>query len=148
MSESVQVKFELLREGFSLPEKKTSGAGAYDIRSASDAEIILQPGERKAIPTGLRVEIPQGFILSVRPRSGLAINEGLTMVNSPGTIDSDFRGEIQVLTINLGNKPVTIQPHDRIAQLILEKTYEIEWVDTALAQTERGESGFGSTGKH
>ncbi|MES0490361.1 MAG: dUTP diphosphatase [Leptospirales bacterium] len=148
MSDLVQVKFELLREGFSLPEKKTVGAGAYDIRAALDSEIELKPGQRKAIATGLRVEIPQGFILSVRPRSGLAIKEGLTMVNSPGTIDSDFRGEIQILTINLGDKLVTIKPHDRIAQLVLEKTYEIEWVETTLGQTERGEGGFGSTGKH
>jgi len=147
VQEAVQIRYEKLAEDVSLPEKSTGGAGAYDIRAYLKNKIVLAARQRSAIPTGLRFEIPDGFVLSVRPRSGLAIKEGLTMINSPGTIDSDFRGEVQILVVNLGENEVTISPNDRIAQVILERAYTIDWVEEDLNISDRGENGFGSTGR-
>ena len=118
MEKPVSIRYEKLAEDVSLPEKSTGGAGAYDIRAYINNNITIAPGERRAIPTGLKFEIPDGFVLSVRPRSGLAIKEGLTMINSPGTIDPDFRGEAQILVVNLGKSDVVISANDRIAQVI------------------------------
>jgi len=129
-----------------LPEKKTPGAAAYDVRAWLGQPLVLNPGERHAIPTGLIMEIPEGFLISVRPRSGLAIEHGITMINAPGTIDSDFRGELKILTINLGDKPYTIENGDRIAQLLLERSLPLEWEEGEPGKSTRGENGFGSTG--
>lgn len=129
------------------PSKQTQGAAAYDVYASVD--VILKTGERKAVATGLKVEIPQGYYLSVRPRSGLAIKNGITCINTPGTIDSDYRGEIFILMINLGNEDFPIKKGDRIAQLLLEKEISIDWQETdELSQTQRGEGGFGSTGSN
>jgi len=133
-----------------MPAAHSEGAGCYDVYAAPDAVVKLSPGQRTAISTGLKVEVPYGYILSVRPRSGLAIKEGLTLVNSPGTIDSDYRGEVKILVINLGDAEIKISPGDRIAQFLLEKTWPIEWQETLesdIENTKRGEDGFGSTGK-
>lgn len=144
----VRVGFHKLHPHVEMPSRQTPGSAGYDVKACLDAPAVLMPGERKAIATGIRVEIPAGFVLSVRPRSGLAINHGITMINSPGTIDPDFRGEIKVLMVNLGAEPFTINHGDRIAQILLEKCFEIDWAETdELEQTTRGENGFGSTGR-
>lgn len=130
-----------------LPEYATMGSSGMDIRASIDQPMVLQPSERVLVPTGLSVEIPLGYEIQVRPRSGMAIKQGITCLNTPGTIDADYRGEIKVILINLSNEPQTIQPGDRIAQLVLQKVEQIKWVPVnELADSERGASGFGSTG--
>jgi len=110
--------------------------------------VILEPGRRAAIPTGLRVELPRGFEAQVRPRSGLALEKGVTCLNSPGTIDSDYRGEVRVILANLGSEPVEIGPGDRIAQLVVAPVSRAAFAPVAaLGETERGSGGFGSTGR-
>ncbi|MDH4199493.1 MAG: dUTP diphosphatase [Spirochaetia bacterium] len=142
------VKYLKSDQKIAVPEKQTHGSGACDIKAHLKEPLTISAGQRAAVSTGISVEIPAGYILSVRPRSGLAINHGITMINSPGTIDSDFRGEIKILLINLGSQPYTIQNGERIAQLILEKSIEFEWLESdQLNQTKRGENGFGSTGR-
>lgn len=149
MSE-VRVKIHAMR-GAQLPDKASEGAAGYDVRALlpPDTEIVLEPGDRFAVPTGLYFSIPKGYFITVRPRSGLAIRDGVTLVNSPGTIDSDYRGELKVLMINLGQKAVTIRSQDRIAQLLLERETPFQWEETPLEDldpTRRGAGGFGSTG--
>ncbi len=149
MSE-VRVKIHAMR-GARLPEKASEGAAGYDVRALlpADTEIVLEPGDRFAVPTGLYFAIPRGYFITVRPRSGLAIRDGLTLVNSPGTIDSDYRGELKILMINLGQKAVTIRSQDRIAQLLLEREIPLQWDEAPLEDldpTQRGSGGFGSTG--
>lgn len=140
------------KKGARLPEKSTSGSACYDVRAflPPDQEIILEPGDRFAVPTGLYFSIPEGYFLSVRPRSGLANDFGVTVLNSPGTVDSDYRGELKILLINLGEKTFRIRNNDKIAQILLEREIPVSWdvVDTKeeLGITERGEGGFGSTG--
>jgi len=130
------------------PHRQTAGSAGYDIHACLDNPVTMNPGERVSVPTGIQVDIPPGFVLSVRPRSGLAINHGVTLINSPGTIDPDFRGEVKILMVNLGADPFTICHGDRIAQALLEKVYAIDWHETTqLERTARGEQGFGSTGK-
>lgn len=126
----------------------SEAAAGLDLAAAIDTPVVLEPGARAAVGTGLVFEIPRGYEGQVRPRSGNAIRHGLTLVNAPGTIDSDFRGEIQVLLINLGSEAVTIENGDRIAQLVIAPVVqaEIEEVDD-IETTERGAGGFGSTGK-
>ena len=143
---SLIVKYKKKYPDVVLPQKESSGAAGYDIRAYLKEPIEIISGGRAAISTGLMVEVPENFVLSVRPRSGWAINKGITLVNSPGTIDSDFRGEIHILMINHGASAVTVHNGDRIAQLLLEKSYNIEWMEDTLAESERGEQGFGSTG--
>ncbi|MCB1304097.1 MAG: dUTP diphosphatase [Leptospiraceae bacterium] len=134
------------------PEKKTSGAAAYDICAhlPPDTQLRIAPSKRFAVPTGLYFEIPEGYFLSVRPRSGLALKNGITCLNTPGTIDSDYRGELMIILANLGEEEFIIVSGDRIAQILLEKEVPIEWdrVPTAegLGLTDRGAGGFGSTG--
>ena len=135
--------------GNDLPEYATFGSAGLDIRACIDSAIVLQPFERAMIPTGLFFEIPFGYEAQVRPRSGLAINQGITCLNSPGTIDSDYRGEIKVILINLSLQAQTINNGERIAQVVMSK------VEKALLQTSehleeslRGEGGFGHTGSH
>jgi len=133
--------------GGSLPEYRSAGAAGADLRARLDAPLILAPGERMALPTGLRLEIPEGYEGQVRPRSGLALEKGLTCLNSPGTIDSDYRGEIKVILVNLGRAPVTLSPGDRIAQLLICPVARADFVAVEdLSETGRGAGGFGSTG--
>jgi dUTP pyrophosphatase len=131
----------------SLPEYRSSGAAGADLRAHLPADVVLRPGERALVPTGLRVEIPPGLEAQVRPRSGLAAKSGVTVLNSPGTIDSDYRGEIQVILVNLGDSDVTIRTGDRIAQLVFSTVVRVTF-DRApsLEGTSRGSGGFGSTG--
>jgi len=131
---------------YPLPNYETSGAAGVDLR-ASEERIIL-PGERVAVPTGLRVEIPGGYEAQVRPRSGLALKSGITVLNSPGTIDSDYRGEIKVIIINHGTDPFTVNAGDRIAQIIFAPVVRVSLIEVGeLSSTTRGEGGFGSSGK-
>ena len=137
-------------EGLQLPAYETAGSAGMDVRAAvPDGEpMVLAPGARAMVPTGLSVAIPQGYEIQVRPRSGLAAKHGLTCLNTPGTIDSDYRGEIKVILINLGQEAFTIQRGERIAQLVLAPVTRLAWqaVDS-LDETERGAGGFGSTGR-
>jgi dUTP pyrophosphatase len=136
------------RSAFPLPAYATVGSSGLDVRANIEQPITLQSLERTLVPTGLFVEIPLGYEIQVRPRSGLAVKQGLTCLNTPGTIDADYRGEIKVILINLSQEPQIIQPGDRIAQLVLQTIELIEWktVDQ-LNETDRGSGGFGHTGK-
>ena len=130
-----------------LPVYQTAQAAGADLRAFLPEPIILQPLQRCLIPTGLHIELPSGYEAQVRPRSGLALQYGITVLNSPGTIDADYRGEIKVLLINLSQENFTIQHGDRIAQLILAKHEQASWVENIeLSVTERGSGGYGSTG--
>ena len=132
-------------EGLQLPSYATPGSAGLDLRSAE--ALTLEPGSRAAVATGLSMEIPLGFEGQVRPRSGLAFKRGLTVVNAPGTIDSDYRGEVKVLLINLGEAVVEIERGDRIAQLVIAPVVQVEIaVASSLEESERGAGGFGSTG--
>jgi len=134
-------------EGLPLPAYTTDGAAGADLCAAVEAEMIIEPGDRAAVPTGLVLEIPQGYEGQVRPRSGLAIKAGLTIVNAPGTIDSDYRGELKVLLVNLGSVAVSIGRGDRIAQLLVAPVTRASFIETTdLTASPRGEGGFGSTG--
>ncbi len=136
------------RSGNPLPGYETAHAAGMDLRADLKEPVVLNPGERKLIPTGLLIEIPEGYEGQVRPRSGLAFKHGITVLNSPGTIDADYRGEVKVILINHSDQPFTIQNGERIAQLVLARHEQIEWVLTEeLAETQRGSGGFGSTGK-
>ena len=131
-----------------LPAYETLSSAGMDVRAALNEPVILQPLERKLIPTGLFLEIPHGYEVQVRPRSGLAYKNGVTVLNAPGTIDADYRGEVGVLLVNLSNESFTIVSGDRIAQLVVAKVEQIYWKPTnQLSETQRGEGGFGSTGK-
>ncbi|MDP1762780.1 MAG: dUTP diphosphatase [Sediminibacterium sp.] len=131
-----------------LPAYATQGSSGMDIRAFLSEDIQLQPMERILVPTGLFVELTEGYELQVRPRSGLAIKQGITCLNTPGTIDADYRGEIKVILINLSAETQTIHTGDRIAQMVLQQVAKISWIsDTRLTETERGEGGFGHTGK-
>ena len=135
-------------DGLELPGYASAGAAGADLRAAVDSEMVIVPGERVAVPTGLILEIPVGWEGQVRPRSGLAIRQGLTVVNAPGTIDSDYRGELKVLLINLGAENVTISSGDRIAQLLVTPAPQAGFVEVeVLETTDRGAGGFGSTGR-
>lgn len=137
----------LLDEGSAAPEYKTAGSAGADLRAAISQTIWLAPMERRAIPTGARIELPTGVEAQVRPRSGLALEKGLTCLNTPGTIDSDYRGEIKVILINLGGEPARIEPGDRIAQLVVARYVRAAFEAAgSLGLTKRGEGGFGSTG--
>jgi len=132
-----------------LPEYATSGSSGMDIRADLTSPIVLQPMERRLVPTGLFIELPIGYEAQVRPRSGLAIKQGITCLNTPGTIDSDYRGEIKIVLINLSGEKQIINPGDRIAQLVLQKVEKIDWMQvTVLTETVRSDGGFGSTGKN
>jgi dUTP pyrophosphatase len=130
-----------------LPAAASAGSSGCDLRAALAGEVVLRPGERLLVPTGLALEIPPGWEGQVRPRSGLALRHGIGMVNAPGTIDSDYRGEVGVLLINLGAEPFTLRRGDRIAQLVIARVESVEWEEAeALDGSDRGEGGFGSTG--
>jgi len=131
-----------------LPFYATKASAGVDLKAVLDGPVTLKPLERSVIGTGLKIALPEGFEAQVRPRSGLAAKFGITVLNAPGTIDADYRGEIGVILVNLSNEEFTIQPGERIAQLVLARYEQIEWqITESLSETERGEGGFGSTGK-
>ena len=131
-----------------LPEYETILSAGMDLRASIEETIILQPMQRVLFPTGLFIELPAGFEAQVRPRSGLALKHGITVLNSPGTIDADYRGEIKILLVNLSDKAFEIKNAERIAQMIVAKHERVEWeLSEDLTQTQRGEGGFGHTGK-
>lgn len=147
--EEIFLKVVQLREAqdLPLPDYASSGSAGMDLRAAAPQDIILQPGERMLVSTGLKLEIPENFEGQVRPRSGLAIKHGITLLNTPGTIDSDYRGEVKVILINLGKEPYTIRRGDRIAQLILARVSRAQVVKVSeLSDTRRGGGGFGHSG--
>jgi dUTP pyrophosphatase len=132
---------------FALPEYATEHAAGLDVRANTDGPIVLKPLERAMIPTGLYVEIPEGHEIQVRPRSGLAAKHGLTVLNTPGTIDPDYRGEIKVILANVSNAEFTLEPGERIAQLVVAPFVRVDWqAAETLSETSRGSGGFGSTG--
>jgi dUTP pyrophosphatase len=142
------LKVRRLRATAASPGYQSAHAAGMDLAADLDAPVMLKPMERAAVSTGIALEIPPGFEGQVRPRSGRAIKEGLTLVNSPGTIDSDYRGELKVLLVNLGEREITIRPGDRIAQLVIAPVVRVEVVEVEeLAESSRGEGGFGHTGR-
>jgi dUTP pyrophosphatase len=144
---SVRIERLAHSEGLPLPSYETEGAAGMDLRAAIEAPIELQPGERALIPTGFRIEVPQGYEAQVRGRSGLALRHGIGLPNSPGTIDSDYRGEVGVILINWGQEPHTVSRGDRVAQLVIAPVTRAELLETeALDRTPRGSGGFGHTG--
>ncbi|HVR64004.1 MAG TPA: dUTP diphosphatase [Polyangia bacterium] len=141
------LRFRKLRPGAQAPRYMSAGAAGMDLASAADGAVRLEPGARLGVPTGLALEIPPGFEGQVRPRSGLAIRAGVTVVNAPGTIDSDYRGEVVVLLVNLGREAHVINPGDRIAQLVIAPVTRVEIAESdSLSDTLRGAGGFGHTG--
>lgn len=135
------------RSPYPLPQYETEGSAGMDIKAHLDAPLALAPLERALVPTGLYISLPQGFEAQIRPRSGLAVKRGLTMLNTPGTIDSDYRGEIKCILVNLSNEAQTIVPGERIAQMVVARHERVEWVLVEhLDSTARGSGGFGSTG--
>ena len=143
---NVCLKCKIL-DGAILPSYKTSGSAGADICALLDEPKILKVGERFAVPTGLSFEIPEGYEIQIRPRSGLALNNGVTLLNAPGTIDSDYRGEVKVILINLGDKDFEINNGDRIAQMVISKYEKVSFSEVSeLTVTERGEGGFGHSG--
>ena len=147
MNEPVRVRRLPHGEGLPLPSRRTAGAAGFDVASA-EPDFVLSPGERRAVGTGLAFELPDGMEMQVRPRSGLALKHGITLPNAPGTIDSDYRGELQVIMLNGGTEGVTIARGDRIAQLVFAHYAVPTLTETdSLAESGRGEGGFGSTGR-
>ena len=147
MIEQVRVRRLPHGEGLPLPSRRTAGAAGFDVASA-EPDFSLAPGERRAVGTGLAFELPDGIEMQVRPRSGLALKHGITLPNSPGTIDSDYRGELQVIMQNGGTEPVAIARGDRIAQLVFARYAVPMLMETeSLAESARGDGGFGSTGR-
>ncbi|MEF2554134.1 dUTP diphosphatase [Aurantimonas sp. A2-1-M11] len=131
-----------------LPAYASDGAAGADLRAALAGELVLAPGERALVPTGLAFEIPEGFEVQIRPRSGLAVKHGVTVLNTPGTIDSDYRGEVQVVLVNLGAEPFAIARGDRIAQMVVAPVAQARFTErAALSDSTRGAGGFGSTGR-
>ena len=131
-----------------LPAYETASSAGMDLRAFVDSDVVLKPFERQLIPTGLFIELPDGYEAQIRPRSGLAIKSGITVLNSPGTIDADYRGEIKVILINLSNEDFTIKSGERICQMVIAKHEKAEFVEVnEISETERGAGGFGHTGK-
>ena len=132
-----------------LPSYATDGASGMDVRACVNEAILLQPLQRALIPTGLSIELPQGYEAQIRPRSGLALKQGITVLNTPGTIDADYRGEVKVILINLSNQNVTIQNGERIAQMVFQKVERVALHEVvSINETQRGTGGFGHTGKN
>lgn len=151
---SRKMRVAIFREEYArdlpLPDYATAGAAGVDLHAAIAEDVVLRPGGRALVPTGIRIALPTDYEAQVRPRSGLAARYGLGMVNAPGTIDSDYRGEIAVLLINWGEEPVTIRRGDRVAQLVVAPVAHVEWEDVGdgpLPETTRGAGGFGHTGR-
>jgi dUTP pyrophosphatase len=135
-------------EGLMLPDYASVGAAGADLRAAThpDEPLVLAPMGREAVPTGLIIALPKGYEAQIRPRSGLALHHSVTCLNSPGTIDSDYRGEIKVILINLGSSSFTVRRGDRIAQLVIAPVTRVRWIEGPVDETARGAKGFGSTG--
>lgn len=130
-----------------LPRYETTGSAGVDLRAFMESAVNLRPLERAMIPTGIYIELPQGYEAQIRPRSGLAAKKGISIVNAPGTIDSDYRGEIKIILVNLSNEAHVIEPGERIAQMVIAKYEQIDWEETdLLTETSRGAGGFGHTG--
>jgi dUTP pyrophosphatase len=143
----MDVKIKLLNDKATLPEYQTEHAAAMDIHACLDEPMIVQPLQRFMVPTGLAVEIPAGYEMQIRARSGMSIKHGITMVNGVGTIDADYRGELSILMINLSQDVFTIEPGMRVAQMLVQKYEKVTWqVSDTLSETDRGAGGFGSTG--
>jgi dUTP pyrophosphatase len=145
----MHVQFKKLAHAINLPlpSYESNSAAGMDIRAALSEPVILQPGERSLIPTGLQMALPHGYEAQIRPRSGLAIRNGITMLNSPGTIDADYRGELKVIVINHSNEAFTVNHGDRIAQMVIAPIVQLTVIETnELDETDRGAGGFGSTG--
>ncbi len=131
-----------------LPSYATDRSAGMDVRADLSESLVLQPMQRAAVATGLYIELPEGFEAQIRPRSGLALKNGITCLNSPGTIDADYRGEIKVILINLSGEQQTIQPGERIAQMVVQMILAVQWqLSVEITDTKRGTAGFGSTGK-
>lgn len=144
--ERIKVKI-INRSGHELPAYETHSAAGMDVRACLEQPVVLKPLERALIPTGLRVQLPQGYEMQIRPRSGLALRNGITLVNTPGTVDADYRGEIGVIVINLSNEPFVINDGERICQMVVSSYTRVDWVPVdRLDETERGDGGFGHTG--
>ena len=143
------LQLPVINEGpYELPAYATQSSAGLDLKAALAEAVTLGPLERKIVGTGLKIALPEGYEAQVRPRSGLAAKHGITVLNAPGTIDADYRGEIGVILVNLSNEPSTIQPGERIAQLVVAQYSQVEWSPVeSLDSTQRGEGGFGSTGK-
>lgn len=136
------------KSSHSLPEYATERSAGLDLRANLDNEIVLAPLERQLIPTGLYLELPKGYEAQIRPRSGLALKHGITVLNSPGTIDADYRGEIRVILVNLSNEPFVIKDGERICQMVIARHEQVSWNEVdKLEDTTRGDGGFGHTGK-
>ncbi len=136
------------RSGYDLPTYQTPLSAGMDLRVCLDKELILNSLDRALVGTGLFIELPEGYEAQIRPRSGLALKHGLTILNAPGTIDADYRGEIKVLLVNLSPTPVSVSPGERIAQMVVSRHEKVEWqVAESLSETLRGQGGYGSTGK-
>ena len=136
------------RSRFDLPRYATPQSAGMDVRANIDEAVVLRPLERAMIPTGLSIELPEGYEMQIRPRSGLAAKHGITVLNSPGTIDADYRGEIRVILVNLSNEEFRIEAGERIAQMVVARHEQVEWELTEeLGESERGAGGLGSTGK-
>lgn len=147
MSVKVQIKRLHNGKGIPLPRFMSQMAAGMDISAAIPDPLTINTGEIVLVPTGFAVALPEGYEFQIRPRSGLAIKKGLTVINAPGTIDADYRGEVRVGLINLGKEPVEIQPGERIAQMVLSRVWQVEWEEVEeLSATRRGEGGFGHTG--
>jgi len=147
--EKIQIKIKRLDNNpdLPLPGYETEGSSGMDIRAAVDAPVVLNPGEVKLVPAGFSMSIPHGYEAQIRPRSGLALRNGIGMVNSPGTIDSDYRGEVSIIMINWGQFPFTIHRGDRIAQMVISRVFQAELVNADLLDnTKRGGGGFGHSG--
>lgn len=142
------MKVEIINKSkHELPSYATALSAGMDLRANIDTPIVLQPLERKLVPTGLFMALPQGYEAQVRPRSGLAIKKGITVLNSPGTIDADYRGEVCVILVNLSSEPFTITDGERIAQMVIARHEQVEWCECeVLDETDRGAGGFGHTG--
>lgn len=147
--EEVQIlikRVRVRRDAVPLPAYMTEGSVGMDLPADLEEDVVLAPLGRALIPTGIAVALPQGFEAQIRPRSGLALREGITLINSPGTIDSDYRGEIQVIAINLGKEPVTIRRGDRVAQMVVQRVCRAQWQETReLPPSKREKGGFGHT---
>lgn len=143
------LQLPVINEGpYELPAYATQSSSGLDLKAVLAEAVTLGPLERKIVGTGLKIALPEGYEAQVRPRSGLAAKHGITVLNAPGTIDADYRGEIGVILVNLSNEPFTIQPGERIAQLVVAQYSQVEWSPVeSLDSTQRGEGGFGSTGK-
>jgi dUTP pyrophosphatase len=146
--EKIKVRIQKLdgNNDIPLPRYMTNQAAGMDIFAAVTKEEIIEPGQRKIIPTGIKVALPEGYEAQIRPRSGLALNQGITLLNSPGTIDADYRGEIALIVINHGQEPFVVKRGMRLAQMVVQKICRLEWVEASeLTNTSRGSGGFGHT---